>query len=175
MDEIETFAKCIIKNYNFCTHSQTGFSCYIPDSNQYDEYGFIIWVYSETHKRFETHFQNLFSSNRKNVIGQFNIGQSEYSNLMYGSVSKFIAELDKIEGIHKIGKGINNIPSNKPRVFNRAISFDFIRKNSRILKELEIAFTTNSLIDFICTLKNNTNIPMKRIHKSCYTKFFEKK
>lgn len=173
MDEIEKFANCIIESYNFCTHSQTGFSCYIPDSNQYDEYGFIIWVYSKTYNRFETHFQNLFSSNRMNVIGQFNIGQSEYSNLMYDSVSKFNSELDKIQGFHIIGKGINNIPSNRPKISNRAISFDFIRKNYRTLKELEIVFTNNSLIDCICSLKNNKNIPLKRINTSCYNKYFE--
>jgi hypothetical protein len=174
MDEIEKFANCIIEKYNFCTNTQTGFSCYIPDSNQYDNFGFIIWVYSKTHKRFETHFQNLFSSNRMNVIGQFNIGQSEYSNFMYDSVSKFISELDMIPGFHSIGNGINNIPSNRPRILNRAISFDFIRKDYEILKKLEFVFTNNSLIDYICTLKNNTNIPLKRINTTCYTKYFEK-
>jgi hypothetical protein len=172
MGEIEKFAKCIIESYNFCTHSKTGFSCYIPDSNQNDEYGFIIWVYSQRYKRFETHFQNLFSSNRKNVIGQFNIGQSEYSNFMYDSVSKFISELDKIAGFHKIGKGINNLPSGRPKLLNRAISFDFISQDSKILKDLEIVFTNNSLIDYICTLKTNTNIPLKIIDTSCYTKHF---
>lgn len=174
MSKIENFAKCIIESYNFSTHTKTGFSCYIPDSNQRDDDGFIIWVYSETYKRFETHFQNLFSSNRMNVIGQFNIGQSEYCNSIYDTVSKFIFELDHIADFHKIGNGINNGPSNRRKLYNRAIVFDFMRQDSRILKDIETVFTNNSLIDYICTLKQDQNIPLKRIGTSCYSKLFEK-
>ena len=174
MSEIETIAKCIIKSYLFRSHTKTGFSCYIPDSNQCDEYGFIIWVYSETHKRFETQFQNLFSLNRKNAIIQFNKGQSEYCHEMYDSVSKFISELDNIDGFHKIGGGINNLPSPKRKLYNRAISFDFIEKDTRVLKDIETVFTNNSLIDYICILKKDTNIPLKTNSISCYTKLYEK-
>lgn len=174
MSDIETIAKCIIKSYLFRSHTKTGFSCYIPDSNRNEEYGFIIWVYSETHKRIETHFQNLFSLNRKKAIKRINKLETEYSNEMYDSVSKFISELNQIAGFHKIGNGINNRPSNSPKLYNRAISFDFIEKDSRILKDIETVFTNNSLIDYICILKKNTNIPLKRISPSCYSKLFEK-
>ena len=71
MIDTEKYAKSIIAKYKFSSNTDTGFSCYIPDTNRYDPYGYIIWVYSTYHKRFETHFQNLFSSNRLQVIGQF--------------------------------------------------------------------------------------------------------
>ena len=168
MSKIKAFAKCIIESYNFSTHTKTGFSCYIPDSNQGDDDGFIIWVYSETHTRFETHFQNLFSSNRMNVINhQFNKVQSEYVNEMYDSVTRFISELDHIPGFHRIGNGINNGPSNSRKIYNRAISFDFIENDSRILKNLETVLTNNSLIYYICILKQDRNIPLKSISTSC--------
>lgn len=172
MDKIEKFARCLIRDYNFCTNSKTGFSCYIPDSISHSNYGFIIWVYSEYHKRFETHFQNLFSSNRMNVISQFNVNHKYYQDFMFDSVSKFISKLDDTEGIHKIGNGINNLPTNRPKIYNRAISFDFIRQNYPILKDIEILFTNNSLIDYICLLKKNTNIPLKRVMPLCYDKIF---
>lgn len=171
MNEIKKFAKCVIRSYNFSTNSKTGFSCYIPDLNE-PNHGFIIWVYSEYHKRFETHFQNLFSSNRMNVINQFNVKQFEYSNLMYDSVLKFISELDNIYSIHKIGRGINNTPINQPTIFNRAISFDFIKHNHQTLRDIEIVFTNNSLIDYICLLKKDTNIPLKNMSPICYNKIF---
>lgn len=176
MSTMEKFAKCVIEGYNFSTHTKTGFSCYIPDSSQRDDDGFIIWVYSETHKRFETHFQNLFSSNRMDVIGrQFNNVQSAYDIEMYDSVSKFISELVNISGFHKIGNGINNRPNSRLKLYNQAISFDFIEKDYRILKDIETVFTNNSLIDYICILKQDRNIPLKSISKSCYAKLFENK
>ncbi len=171
MNKIEKFAKCIINSYNFSTNSKTDFSCYIPDLNQLNN-GFIIWVYSNYHNRFETQFQNLFSTNRMNVIGQYNIGQSYYIDTMHESVVRFISELDNIHGIRKIGNGINNVSVNKLKICNRAIKFDEIKQNYQILKDIEIVFTNNSLIDFICSLKKNTNIPLKNVKPLCYNKTF---
>lgn len=158
-NEIEKFALSICKSHGFSSNNYSGFSCIIPDNQNFNKFqktpGLVLWVFSRKHQRFETQFQHYKTADRiQRMVNILKIDSITYKIQIEKAVIEYAESLLEIDGFHEIGNGVNFFES---KIINIACDFSYLSNNLDLLFRIE-EFTKNNPIVKFCASYNHFNI-----------------
>ena len=161
MNNTEKVIKEMIVYHGFSSNTITGFSCYIPDPEQFSrKEGLLLFVCDPKRKRIETKFEHLLKKTRRKRLMQIlNISEQK---LLEEVIPQIIAYSQKLVhlGFEDIGKG-TSFNKNK-KIYNKALLLSSFENNIYLLKEFELVLIKNPLAQYaesknLFTVKNKNS------------------
>lgn len=144
---IEGFLKEIILHHGFCSNTQTGFSCYIPDPKPFSKKEeLLLCVCTPKGNKVVTKLEHLVSKlRRKRLLTYLGISEKEFHQKLIPNIIAYCNSLSQF-GFQNIGKGISvNVT---PRIYNKSLSISNFKNDLKLLRDFEVFLINNPITLF---------------------------